>query len=54
MPKAFEEAVRKGAKIRTKKLSGDRYIKIAITGKRKSVGGEVHKKNYWQREISRR
>lgn len=44
MPKAFEEAVRKGAKIRTKKLPGGKYIRIAITGKGKSVGGEVHKK----------
>lgn len=44
MPKEFEEAVRKGAKVRTKKLPGGKYIHIAVLGKRKSVGGEVHKK----------
>lgn len=44
MSKEFEEAVRKGAKVRTKKLPGGKYIHIAVLGKRKSIGGEVHKK----------
>lgn len=44
MPKAFEEAVRKGAKVHTKKLPGGKYIHIAILGTGKSVGGKVHKK----------
>lgn len=44
MPKAFTDAVKRGARVRTKKLSGNRYIHIAfIDGK--SIAGEVkHKK----------
>ncbi len=44
MPKAFEKAVREGARVRTKKLSGGRYMHIAFKGG-KSYAGEVkHKK----------
>lgn len=30
MPKAFEECVRKGGKVRTKRLSGGRYMHVCI------------------------
>ena len=43
MPKPFEDCVKNGGRVRTKKLSGGRYIKICyINGK--SYAGEVHKK----------
>lgn len=43
MPAAFDRAVRQGARVRTKKLSGGRYIHIAyLNGK--SIAGEVHTK----------
>jgi len=43
MPAAFKEAIRKGARVRTKKLSGGRYIHVAyLDGK--SYQGEVKKK----------
>jgi hypothetical protein len=43
MPKDFNECVRKGGRVRTKKLSGNRYIHICyLNGK--SYAGEVHKK----------
>lgn len=43
MPKQFEACVKAGGRVRTKKLSGERYIKICfINGK--SYGGEVHTK----------
>jgi len=43
MPKAFKEAVARGARVRTKKLSGGRYIHVAyLDGK--SFQGEVKKK----------
>lgn len=43
MPADFERAIAQGARVRTKKLSGGRYIYIAyLHGK--SFAGEVHKK----------
>ena len=45
MPKAFDEAVRRGGRVRTKKLSGGRYIKIVYPkGGGKPIAGHVHKK----------
>jgi len=43
MPAAFDAAVKKGARVRTKKLSGGRYIHIAFLGG-KSYAGEVKTK----------
>jgi len=43
MPADFEKCVNSGGKVRTKKLSGGRYIKICYKGG-KSYAGEVHKK----------
>lgn len=43
MPKAFEQCVENGGRVRTKKLSGDRYMYICYL-KGKSYAGEVHKK----------
>jgi len=43
MPVAFERAIKRGAKVRTKKLSKNRYIKIAILAG-KTYAGEVKKK----------
>jgi len=43
MPKAFEDCRKRGGRIRTKKLSGGRYMPICyLDGK--SYAGEVHKK----------
>jgi len=48
MPKAFEDCVKRGGKVRRKKLKGtDKYINICIPpggSKGDSVGGEVHTK----------
>lgn len=43
MPKAFERCVKAGGRVRTKKLSGNRYIHICFLGG-KSYAGEVHKR----------
>ena len=43
MPKAFENCVANGGRVRTKKLSGGRYIRICFKGG-KSYAGEVKKK----------
>ena len=43
MPKAFKSAVARGARVRTKKLKGGKYIHIAFIGG-KSYAGHVHKK----------
>lgn len=43
MPKAFEQCVKMGGKIRTKSLSGNRYMHICILNG-KSYGGEVKTK----------
>ena len=43
MPAAFEDAIRKGAKVITKKIKGGRYIHVAyLNGK--AIPGEVHTK----------
>lgn len=43
MPEAFDKCIKKGGKVRTKKLSGGRYMYICyLNGK--SYTGEVHKK----------
>ena len=51
MPKAFEKARKAGAKIRTKKLPGGRYMRVAIRPKGKkgprggrTIGGEVKRR----------
>jgi len=43
MPRAFTQCVRQGGRVRTKKLSGDRYLHICFKGGR-SYAGEVKKK----------
>ena len=43
MPKAFMKCYREGGRIRTKKLSGGRSIKICIDKDGKSHAGHVHK-----------
>jgi len=43
MPEAFEKCVREGGRVRTKKLSGGRYIHICYKDG-KSHAGHVHKK----------
>ena len=43
MPKAFERCVASGGRVRTKKLSGDKYMRICCKGG-KSYAGEVKKK----------
>jgi len=43
MPKAFMECYRKGGRIRTKKLKGNKYMHICFLGG-KSYAGEVKKK----------
>jgi len=43
MPEAFENAVKRGARVRTKRLKGGKYLHIAyLAGK--SYAGEVKKK----------
>ena len=44
MPADFERAIAHGAKVRTKKLKGGKYIKIAISPSGKTYAGEVHTK----------
>ncbi|MHC1625557.1 MAG: hypothetical protein ACXQS2_06110 [Methermicoccaceae archaeon] len=43
MPKDFERCVRTGGRVRTKKLSGGKYIKICYKDG-KSYAGEVHRR----------
>jgi len=43
MPKPFMDAIARGARVRTKRLSGGRYIRIAFLGG-KSYTGEVKKR----------
>lgn len=43
MPKAFERCVKEGGRVRTKTLSGGRYIRICFS-KGKSYTGEVKSK----------
>jgi len=54
MPKPFERAVKRGARVRTKKLSRGRYIKIAYDKGGKSHAGEVHKKKSVRRKKTRK
>jgi hypothetical protein len=44
VPKKFEDAVRAGKPVVTKKLPGGKYMHIAFLGPGKSVGGEIHTK----------
>jgi hypothetical protein len=46
MPKAFLDAIREGAKVRTKTLPGGRYIRIAFTKSGRSIAGEVKTKQH--------
>ena len=43
MPKAFEQCIKNGGRVRTKKLSGGKYIRICYL-RGKSYAGETHKK----------
>ena len=43
MPADFERCVKNGGRVRTKTLSGGRYMKICFLNG-KSYAGEVHKK----------
>ena len=43
MPKKFEECVKKGGRVRTKKLSGGRYMHICFIGNQ-SFAGEIKTK----------
>lgn len=43
MPAAFDNCVRKGGRVRTKKLKGGKYIHLCFLGG-KSYAGEVKKK----------
>lgn len=43
MPKAFDDCVKRGGRIRTKKLSNGKYIHICFKGG-KSYAGEVKTK----------
>ena len=43
MPKAFENCVKKGGRVRTKKLSGGKYMHICFLNG-KSYAGEIKKK----------
>jgi len=43
MPKNFKDAIKQGARVRTKKLSGGRYVHQAFLDGR-TYSGEVHKK----------
>lgn len=51
MPKAFTDAVKRGAKVRTKKLPGGKYVRVAIRPKGqkgpkggRTIAGEVKKR----------
>lgn len=44
MPKAFTDCVKTGGKVVTKKLKGNKYIKICYDKKGNSHAGEVTKK----------
>jgi len=43
MPKAFERCVKRGGRVRTKKMSKSRYVKFCFLGG-KSYRGHVHTK----------
>lgn len=44
MPEDFDRCVREGGRVRTKKLSGDRYMRICWDKAGKSHAGEVKSK----------
>ena len=44
MPEKFNKAVKAGAKVITKKLSGGKYIHLAKTKSGKWIAGEVKKR----------
>lgn len=44
MPKAFEDCIKNGGKVVTKKLKDDKYINICYDKKGNSYPGEVKKK----------
>ena len=44
MPKPFEDCIKAGGRVRTKSLSGGRYIHICFGKGGKSYAGEVKKK----------
>lgn len=50
MPKDFDECVKNGGKLRTKKLKNDRYIHICYDKKGKAHSGEVMTKKKIQKE----
>lgn len=43
MPIPFERCIKKGGRVRTKKLKGDKYMHICFLGG-KSYAGEIKKK----------
>lgn len=43
MPKAFNSCVKRGGRVRTKRLSGKRYIKLCFKGG-KSFAGHVKRR----------
>ena len=46
MPKAFDNCVKKGGKVRRKRIDKEHWMNICIPpggGKGDSIGGEVHK-----------
>ncbi len=43
MPEAFDKCVKRGGRVRTKKLSGGRYINICFLNG-KSYAGEIKRK----------
>lgn len=52
MPKTYESCVKKGGRVRTKKLKGDKYIHICFLNN-KSYAGEVKTKKKYQYKGSR-
>jgi len=55
MPKAFNELVKKGARIRTKQLSHGRYVHIAYLNGKSAVGHVKKKKEKesWATKLKR-
>jgi len=50
MPKDFEECVKTGGKLRTKKLKNDKYIHICYDKRGKAYSGEVMTKKKVQKK----
>lgn len=44
MPKSFDSCVKRGGRVRTKKLSGNRYIRLCFIGGKSYAGEARHKK----------